>query len=176
MAWHDICHVISYRVASCRIVSYHVAPHRTVSYRRVVWNSVASHCIALHSVAYIISYRYVCVYAYACVWTNNPYANLCLAILQQKPLSSPWFGAWKAYLAKSPLLWRNVFFRSTHQHHIIWQLPDGVRTNGVITEVPQFPIINFPREMWQMWQNILDVWHFCVKESLSRPRPEAVES
>ena len=93
MAWHDICHVISYRVASCRIVSYHVAPHRTVSYRRVVWNSVASHCIALHSVAYIISYRYVCVCVCVCLCVNEQ--SLC------KPLPcNP-----SAETALQPMIW-----------------------------------------------------------------------
>ena len=56
------------------------------------------------------------------------------------------------------------------------------RTNGVVTEVPQFPIINFHGTMWQacgsmrqharhlqqnvctqskLWQHVWDLWHFC---------------
>ena len=30
-------------------------------------------------------------------------------------------------------------------HH--WQLPDGVRTNGIVAEVPQFPLMNFHRKI-----------------------------
>ena len=77
-----------------------------------------------------------------------------------------------------------------------WQLQDGVRTNGVITEVPQFPILKLCGEMWHnmfMWQHmitcgkiwqhvcayskacpsVVDLWLFCGKPRLSRPCLEA---
>ena len=40
-----------------------------------------------------------------------------------------------------------------------WQLPDGVRTNGVVAEVPQFPLMNFQgKSVGKTWQN--ETQHF----------------
>ena len=36
-----------------------------------------------------------------------------------------------------------------------WQLPDGVRTNGVVAEVPRFPLINFHGNMLAKYNNML---------------------
>ena len=35
-----------------------------------------------------------------------------------------------------------------------WKLPDGVRTNGVVAEVSQFPLMNFHGKMWAKCDNI----------------------
>ena len=63
------------------------------------------------------------------------------------------------------------------------QLRDGVRTDGVITEVWRLPTVSFHAKMWQhvaacmvfaatcaysgnKWQNIQDLWPFCNKHRL----------
>ena len=58
------------------------------------------------------------------------------------------------------------------------QLPDGVGTNGVVTEMQPFPIVNFHGKrdnMWQhvrtqskVWQHVGDLWP-CEKTSVLTP-------
>ena len=48
-----------------------------------------------------------------------------------------------------------------------WQLPDGVRTNWVVAEVPQFRIINIQGKMWTKCSNtlqnvMLKIWFLFV--------------
>ena len=87
--------------------------------------------------------------------------------------------------------------------HQTWQLPDGVRTNGVVAEVPGFPLMNVRGQMWatcdsiwqqhdatcgNLWQHVATCAHLnqtmstCMdygfvallwKPRLSRPRLEA---
>ena len=67
-----------------------------------------------------------------------------------------------------------------------WRLPDGVRTNGVVTEVPQFPLMNFHRKMCAKCANVCALKTNCGKMQgnvallwkprLFRPRLEAGDS
>ena len=56
---------------------------------------------------------------------------------------------------KSRILVRGLAIRPIS---LFWQLPDGVRTNGVVAEVPQFSLMNFHGNMWakcgEIWQHV----------------------
>ena len=42
------------------------------------------------------------------------------------------------------------------------RLRDGVGTNGVVTEVPQFPLMNFHRKMWAKFDRICSTGAKCA--------------
>ena len=93
-------------------------------------------CSAVHVIMYvrsseIMKCRLLKLYpmpytSYRCLWKKHILgASPCLAIPQQKLLSSPWFGAPKAYLpicvlrprivfSQTPLGWSNNYFNDLH--------------------------------------------------------------
>ena len=53
-----------------------------------------------------------------------------------------------------------------HFFDFYWQLPDGVRTDGVIAEVPRFPVIKFRGEVWTARGNMCAL----IKQTMAKCR------